>query len=694
KLRSVDGTIHSTIKLACSIWCSISYRAVLHGQMATGGDSPSWTFGLNPKAPESLIPGPGTYNIAGDLARGAGTRFGVGPPEIAQSNPKRLLFDGEKQEGAKPGPGAYDSPRSRRSPQWQVYPPKGNTEQLTSLRFPDDTVATDAGPGAYIYPEFSSKGPAFSISPRPPTSFEPPESPGPGQYVSARLADLGGKCATSEATAGFGKRNSPRFGAEDDNIGGPGPGAYQSPQFTARSAKNITFGRCIRPAGWSAKIRDIVRISCEVNGDSGKDAGRSTRSSPRKRISSVMVDRFYRSRNRRRRGRRPSSAPASYRLLRACARGRRHQHPHPNRHPNDVEERRRPIAQVIKEAGRRRKDQAHVRAIHGRCPGRGAARPAARGGGASAFPLKGAVFGTSPQRPRERPLSAGPATYRPSTLDEAARNGRVLGIGGKSGRDLFSPPPDTPGPDRYSPGVLQGPAVAAGRSRMIAEGQGIASRLPTGEAELTDICDNGVNKGSARVSGFSSRVPAIATSPTTFGSSERFPRDPERALRPGVGDYDLRSAETQAPGAAGATTLPITFGRRQDPVMSAPYNPSLNRYLRADTKSTPSPHAYRPESAAGGGGARGAGGHACSPPAWSFGRKRKDPCLPAGPGPGRTYFGYQPSSPAVRFRVARAATRGIVSGVPWEENVERLRRGEAGGVDAKLYLPGKTRFGD
>lgn len=476
--------------------------------------------------------------------------------------------------------------------------------------------------------------------------------------------------------------------------GGPGPGAYQSPQFTAKAAKNITFGRCIRPAGWSSKIRDIVRVSCEVDYDSGEDAGRSMRNSSRRRISSATAGRFYRSRNRRRRGRRPSSAPPSYRLLRACARGRRHPHLHPKRHPNDGDERRRPIAQVIKEAGRRRKDRAHARAIHGGSPGHRPAHQASHGGGTSTFSLRGAVFGTSPQRPRERPLSPGPAAYRPPTLDEAARNGRVLGIGGKSGRDLFPSPPDTPGPDRYSPDVLQGPAVAASRSRMIAESRGIASGLLTDEAELADICEGGVNHCSAFVSDSSLIVPAMVMSPGTFGSSERFPRDPERAIRPGVGDYDLRSAGAQASGAAGATPLLMTLGRRQDSAMTAPYDPSLNRYLRPDNISTPSPHDYRPEAATGGGGASGAGGHASSPPAWSIGLKRKDPRLPAGPGPGRVYFWYEPSSPAVRFGVSRAATHAMVSGVPWEENVERLGRGEAGGVDAKLYLPGRTRFGD
>lgn len=206
---------------------------------------------------------------------------------------------------------------------------------------------------------------------------------------------------------------------------------------------------------------------------------------------------------------------------------------------------------------------------------------------------------------------------------------------------------------------------------------------------VDDVCVNDlffVSRNNLGAAGSAATAPAAGT----FGSSERFPKDPECVRRPGVGEYDLGAAERATGGAS--VVLPVTFGRRAS-VGSAPYDPCLGRYLWTDNRSTPSPHSYRPETAAGGRGKCGIGGHASAPPAWSFGGKGKNPRPPSGPGPGGRVFAYEPSPPAVTFGVGRAWTPGVVSGVPWEEAAERLRRGEGGGVDAKLYLPGRTRFG-
>lgn len=54
-------------------------------------DAPSWTFGLNPETPGILVPGPGTYDVAGRLvAEGVGTRFGGSRD---RTNIARLVFD-------------------------------------------------------------------------------------------------------------------------------------------------------------------------------------------------------------------------------------------------------------------------------------------------------------------------------------------------------------------------------------------------------------------------------------------------------------------------------------------------------------------------------------------------------------------------------------------------------------------------
>lgn len=62
--------------------------------MTVGNDAPSWTFGLNPKPSVPLVPGPGTYNVAGRLVSdGVGTHFA---PITAENGvitrPSRLVF--------------------------------------------------------------------------------------------------------------------------------------------------------------------------------------------------------------------------------------------------------------------------------------------------------------------------------------------------------------------------------------------------------------------------------------------------------------------------------------------------------------------------------------------------------------------------------------------------------------------------
>lgn len=75
-------------------------------------------------------------------------------------------------------------------------------------RFPDPSVPTDAGPGAYIPSEFCGGGPAYSIARRSPKSLDAPDSPGPGQYVEVQLSARQGDKGAEE---GFSRRNSPRF---------------------------------------------------------------------------------------------------------------------------------------------------------------------------------------------------------------------------------------------------------------------------------------------------------------------------------------------------------------------------------------------------------------------------------------------------------------------------------------------------
>lgn len=340
---------------------------------------------------------------------------------------------------------------------------------------------------------------------------------------------------------------------------------------------------------------------------------------------------------------------------------------------------------MIKEAGRRRK--AQVTARSNSADGSGGRRRVTNGLGGTSLSSKAAVFGTSPQRPCHALPAPGPASYHPVTLDQAARVIKVCGIGGKSGRELFPPPRDTPGPERYSPEVVQRRTVP---ERSLAGWATPRGNLDDGGRATGPTFANGI---SPRQSASPAHVSVAATSVApagTFGSSERFPRDPEAARKPGVGEYDLRAAE-QA-GARCSTALPVTFGQR-DPAHAPSYDPLLGRYIHSDSRFTPSPHRYRPETASGGGGECGISGHAPAPPAWSFGRKRLDPRPPAGPGPGRFTPTYTPSPPAAKFGVGRASTPSSVSEVPWEESVERSVRGEGGGVDVKMYFPVRTRFG-
>ncbi|CAB1107263.1 unnamed protein product [Ectocarpus sp. CCAP 1310/34] len=325
---------------------------------------------------------------------------------------------------------------------------------------------------------------------------------------------------------------------------------------------------------------------------------------------------------------------------------------------------------------------------------------------------RGASIGTAPQRPPDAAPSPGPSSYRPATLDETARDGKVVSIGGRSKRELFPPSPETPGPEQYAPEVIQGsPAAAAAQEpprRVAPPGRAAAAGAPSSRENAPPPRSTNPKPSSSRrrpLRSTSSPTNAPGASPAaaslvaaaagTFGSSERFPRD--AALRPGVGDYDLRAAEAAACGSS--TAVPPTLGRKPT---GAPYDPALSRYLfRDDGRVTPSSHAYRPESARGGGGDGGLAGHASAPPGWSFGGKRPAPRPPDGPGPGKFRPPYNnesdpccSSSPArVRFGVGREDISGSVSGVPWVEAEERAARGEAGGRSARLYLPERDRMG-
>lgn len=466
----------------------------------------------------------------------------------------------------------------------------------------------------------------------------------------------------------------------------PGPGAYQSSDFRPQVGKDITFGRQFRPAGWSAKIKEITRFSWELDGSddeecSGKRVGRFR--APLQRFATSNVNR---------RNRRPSSAPPSSRFRRACARGRRldsngdsggggqGNQPHEPVTSRIPRHRPRSIADVVKEDGRRRRTKA-AKAL------------ANAVGGAP----KAALMGSSPQRPPDAKPTPGPASYRPATRDEAARNGKVVSVGGKSRRELFPASPDTPGPEWYAPEVIQGQVLdEESRRRTRTKERHAAVRNTPSPRSTSKKHDGTVLTKRPAPSGSSPTSTAArrcATEVGTFGSSDRFPKDP--TLRPGVGEYDLRAAERAASGAS--TAIPVTFGRKPTGV---PFNPALNRYLCTDDLATPSAHDYRPESAIGGGGEGGLGGHAPAPPAWSFGGKRPGPRPPDGPGPGRFRPPYNngddpccsPTAGA-RFGAGREVVSGSVSGVPWVEVEERAARGDGGGGDAKLYLPERTRMG-
>ncbi|CAM9457789.1 unnamed protein product [Hapterophycus canaliculatus] len=548
--------------------------------MAIGVDSPAWTFGLNPKIPEPRVPGPGTYDVAGRLGAGSvGTRFtrAGAKPSSPRTDGSRLVFDTEEEDRQKPGPGAYNIINKRPLRRWNGHPGGAGTQ---TPRFPESVHATDAGPGAFLSSDFVSGGPAYSLPARQPTAFDAPGSPGPGQYIKVQLNATREKAGPTE---GFGKRDSARFDAEQAHT--PGPGEYRSTHFQPQTGKNITFGGQFRPPGWSVKVKEITRFACERN-DDGNGNGSEENSGKRCRFrfrGSLERRAIRNSRPTARVRRRPSSAPPSSRFRRACARGRRLENSSPCSSP-------RSIADVVKEAGRRRTgNAAAASAKRASCDDTG----------------RGAVIGSTPQRPPDPKRTPSPSTYTPVTLDEAARNGKVVGIGSKSKRELFTPSPDTPGPE------------------------------------------------------------------------------------PGVGEYDLRAAErfTSKSAAAVAPTL----GHRPT---GAPFDPGLNRYLHADGLETPSVHAYRPESVKGGVGKCGRGGRAAVPPAWSFGRKRKSPRPPDGPGPGRFRPpGNDCSSAGFGFGAGREVLSGFVTGVPWVEVEEQAARGDGSGGDAKLYLPERNRVG-
>lgn len=260
------------------------------------------------------------------------------------------------------------------------------------------------------------------------------------------------------------------------------------------------------------------------------------------------------------------------------------------------------------------------------------------------------TFGTALQRPPDPAPSPGPSSYNPPTYDQLARKRKVITLGSKSRRDLFPSCSPTPSPADYSREVVQGRAQNA---ELIAD------------ITLSGPLDT-------------SRPHPRAG---TFGSSERFPRDTS-TTKPGVGDYDVTTADK--------AKVMISMGRRP---RGAPYDPSLGYYLRADNLYTPSPHSYRPESAIGCGGEKAVAGRAPVPPAWSFGAKQATPRRPDGPGPGQYRPQSAPIMSSAKFGVGREDTRGCVSRVPWVEVEERVAKGEWGGREAKLHLPGRTRMG-
>lgn len=519
----------------------------------------------------------------------------------------------------------------------------------------------------------------------------------------------------------------------------PGPGAFQSSEFRPQVGKGMTFGRQFRPAGWSAKIKEITRLPWELDGDDDDDpeSGRTRRvgrfRAPLQRHATSKHDGTI-----TRRHRRPSSAPPSSRFRRACARGRRLDSSSTtgggggqgtqrdktacSRGSTPCHRKQRSIAHVVKEAGRKRRAKAAAAAAAiaagAAAASKGATSRRNTGG-------RGAVFGSAPQRPPDEKRTPAPTSYRPVTLDEASRNGKVVSVGGTSRRELFPPSPDTPGPEWYTPESIQGPTSiqeSTRRRRQRRTTRQIATRdnNSRGAAPSPPPLSTNYNRDDGSVapkrrpqpSSTSTTSSADNTRPAplllarprvmliaevgTFGSSDRFPKDPTR--RPGVGEYDLRAAERAAGGASTASSL--TFGRKPS---GAPYDPALNRYLRADDLETPSAHAYFPESAKGGGGDGGLGGNAVAPPAWSFGGKRSAPRPPDGPGPGRFRPPYNngidpccsssSATTGVKFGAGREVMSGCVSGVPWVEVEERAARGDGGGGDAKLYLPERNRMG-
>ena len=427
----------------------------------------------------------------------------------------------------------------------------------------------------------------------------------------------------------------------------PGPGAYQpSKPSGLRGGGGKTFGHRFRSAGWSARIKEMDPFPWETGSDQKVGEARASVRTPLRRYDN-SVDLWVCSRLQRQC---PSSAPLSSRLRRACARGRKL--PDRDRCTGAGENKRSkesiPEDNVVRRRGPPMWTAGNYRVMIMGTPGAGTPQ----------------TFGTALQRPSDPPSSPGPSSYNPPTLDEAARNNKVFGIGGMGQRELFPPAPQTPGPACYARDIIQGKALRA-----------LSCRYQTTTADCTASTTNTVL--SEPLTASQSSMPA-----GTFGTSERFPRDTK--IRPGVGEYDLAAAEK-------VKTPMFSIGGRPKGV---PYDPSLNRYLRLDSISTPSPHSYRPECEKGGEDVCAVSGvHAPTPRAWSFGAKRPTPRPPDGPGPGRYIPPYDSTTPGVRFGAGREETRGCVSQVPWVEVEERAARGEGGGREAKLYLPRRTRVG-
>ncbi|CAM9630743.1 unnamed protein product [Discosporangium mesarthrocarpum] len=157
----------------------------------------------------------------------------------------------------------------------------------------------------------------------------------------------------------------------------------------------------------------------------------------------------------------------------------------------------------------------------------------------------------------------GPGSYRPCTLDEAARSCRVLGIGGKGRRELFPRRPSTPGPGFYAPevdakwvgrrgGIRSGTRWLLSYQQHGVLGLGLGGQ---GGRDESKLAFQALARAAAAAAG------GGAGSPKTFGMAARFPPCPQG---PGPGQYDIRLASAvekrRATGPVSLTGRPeVTF---------------------------------------------------------------------------------------------------------------------------------------